>query len=102
MLLQNSNAISEVGGYAISNSLRFQSASSQYLSRTFGTPTSQNIWTWSGWVKLGSSNTIPLLTSILLPATGASTWEGFYISSGSISYIAGSAGGTNALIKTAT
>ena len=53
-LLQNSNAISEVGGYAISNSLRFQSASSQYLSRTPASAGNRKTWTWSGWVKRGS------------------------------------------------
>jgi len=52
-LLQNSNAI-ESGSYAISNSLRFQSASSQYASRTFATSgTSNTIKTISFWVKRG-------------------------------------------------
>jgi hypothetical protein len=35
----------------ISKSLRFNSADSAYLNRTFGTPTNRNIWTWSGWIK---------------------------------------------------
>lgn len=53
-LLQNSNAI-EAGGYPISNSLRFQSASSQYATRTFATSgTSNTIKTFSFWVKRGS------------------------------------------------
>jgi len=38
-------------GYTISNSLRFRSSASAYLSRTFTTPTSQNKWTYSAWVK---------------------------------------------------
>lgn len=35
----------------ISKSLRFNSADTAYLNRTFSTPTSRNIWTWSGWIK---------------------------------------------------
>ena len=38
-------------GYQISRSLRFNSADSAYLNRTFGTPTNNIKWTWSGWVK---------------------------------------------------
>ena len=53
------NSIS--GGYDITNSLRFNSGSTDYLNRTFSTPTNNKIWTWSGWVKrasLGNHNTI--------------------------------------------
>ena len=35
-------------------SLRFRSAASAYLSRTFGAPTDNKKWTWSGWVKRGA------------------------------------------------
>ena len=38
-------------GYEISNSIRFDSASSSYLSFTTSTPTSQKIATWSFWMK---------------------------------------------------
>jgi hypothetical protein len=44
-------------GYTINNSLRFRSSASAYLSRTFATPTNNKIFTWSGWVKIG---TIPV------------------------------------------
>jgi len=37
----------------VNNSLRFRSSASAYLNRTFKTPTSGNIFTWSGWIKLG-------------------------------------------------
>jgi hypothetical protein len=40
--------------YQVSRSVRLRSAASAYLGRTFGTPTSQNIWTYSAWVKRGS------------------------------------------------
>ena len=42
-------------GYTINNSLRTRSSASAYLNRTFATPTNQKIWTWSGWVKRGTS-----------------------------------------------
>jgi hypothetical protein len=51
-LLQNSNAISS-GGYDLTNSLRFRSSASAYLSRTFPSAGSRTTWTWSGWVKRG-------------------------------------------------
>ena len=40
-----------VGGYNIDNSLRFNSASSDYLSRTYGTPTNNLKYTKSFWIK---------------------------------------------------
>ena len=39
------------GGYAVDNSLRFNSGSSDYLNRTYGTPTNNKIWTFSFWLK---------------------------------------------------
>ena len=41
-------------GYFIKNSLRFRASNSNYLNRTFGTPTNNKVWTWSAWVKRGS------------------------------------------------
>jgi len=38
----------------LNRSLRFRSSATAYFNRTFGSPTSSTIWTWSGWVKLGS------------------------------------------------
>ena len=38
-------------GYDIDNSLRFDDGSSDYLNRTYGTPTNNKIWTLSFWVK---------------------------------------------------
>jgi len=40
-----------VSGYTVKNSLRFNSGSSDYLSRTPATTTNRKTWTWSGWVK---------------------------------------------------
>jgi len=39
------------GGYDITNSLRFNSGSSDSLSRTPASATNRRTWTWSGWVK---------------------------------------------------
>ena len=41
------------GGYDITNSLRFNSDSSDYLNRTFGSPTNNKIFTFSFWIKRG-------------------------------------------------
>lgn len=41
------------GGYKIQRSVRLRSSASAYFNRTFGTPTNNLKWTWSGWVKLG-------------------------------------------------
>ena len=38
-------------GGSRARSLRFNSADSAYLNRTFATATNQKTWTWSGWVK---------------------------------------------------
>ena len=43
-----------VSGYFLNKSLRFRSSASAYLNRTFGTPTNNKKWTWSGWVKRGT------------------------------------------------
>jgi len=45
------------GGYRVSNSLRFRSSASAYLSRTYTTPTDQKKFTMSFWLKLGSFGT---------------------------------------------
>jgi len=56
MILANENAIGG-GNYQIANSLRFQSASSQYLSRTPASAGNRKTWTWSAWVKRGQLGT---------------------------------------------
>jgi len=47
-------ANSLTGGYEIDNSLRFNSGSSDYLSKTFGSNGSLTTWTLSFWVKRSS------------------------------------------------
>ena len=58
-LLQNSNAIPQLGGYNLTDSVRFRG--SQYLSRTPSSTGSQTTFTLSAWIKrcnLGSSGII--------------------------------------------
>lgn len=47
--------------FAIANSIRLRSSASAYFSRTLGTATSTNIFTWSAWVKRGSLGTASTL-----------------------------------------
>ena len=54
--------------YTINNSLRFRKSATAYLNRTFGTPTSSTIYTWSGWVKRGILGSVQPLF-----ATGTNT-----------------------------
>ena len=43
--------------FNLDRSLRLRSSNSAYLSRTSGTPTNANIWTFSGWIKRGTFGT---------------------------------------------
>jgi hypothetical protein len=51
-LILGANSVS--GGYEVDNSLRFNTASSDYLSKTFGSNGSLTTWTLSFWVKRSS------------------------------------------------
>jgi hypothetical protein len=52
------------GGYAVDNSLRFNSASSDYLNRTISTGGNRQIMTFSVWVKRATaSNTTQIFTT---------------------------------------
>jgi len=42
------------GGYFLTNSLRFRSSASAYLSRTPSVSGNRRTWTWSSWVKRGT------------------------------------------------
>ena len=62
---------------AISKSLRFRSSASAYLSRTFSSPTSQYVWTFSAWVKrgvLGSSSYQALMATRDTGSAGIWWW----------------------------
>ena len=54
------------GGYDVDNSLRFNVGSNDFLSRTIGTPTDEDKWTFSVWLKVTSdapSNLFGILSS---------------------------------------
>ena len=51
-------ANSASGGYSVANSLRFNSGSSDNLSKTFGTATSRRIFTISTWIKRSNLDTV--------------------------------------------
>ena len=60
LLIPGTNSIKDTG-YSVANSLRFDSGSSDRLTRTFGSGGSSALWTWSGWIKrskLGSRQSI--------------------------------------------
>lgn len=65
-------AFSRPSGYQISRSVRLRSSASAYFNRTFGTPTSGNIFTWSSWVKRGAISAVqPLFSPSLVAGEGA-------------------------------
>lgn len=84
-MLFNHNAI-DAGVYQINNSLRFISANSQYLSRTF--TNSNNSFTFSIWVKRGLINGSE--RNLLGVNTGGADWFGFNTSE-QLTLFAGSA-----------
>lgn len=47
-----------VSGYQIQRSLRFNPGDTPYLSRTYGSTTDRQKWTWSGWVKRVATGTV--------------------------------------------
>ncbi len=55
-LILGTNSIKDTG-YDVANSLRFDDGSSDYLNKTFGTPTSTQKGTHSFWFKLGDDFT---------------------------------------------
>lgn len=61
ILANSANQGSTVDVGDIRNSLRFRSNVSAYLSKTLSTPTSQNVYTLSMWVKRGSLSSVQVL-----------------------------------------
>lgn len=60
------------GGYVIERSLRFSSASSQYLTRTPVSAGNRKTWTWSGWVKHSAINASNVEYTLFSTYTGNS------------------------------
>jgi hypothetical protein len=59
----------------LTNSLRFRSSASAYLSRTLSTPTNNKIFTYSVWVKRGALNGYYALFSPASSGTGYTTFR---------------------------
>ena len=49
-LLSNAMAIPQKGGYNLTDSVRFRSSASAYLSRTPTSGGDLQKWTWSSWI----------------------------------------------------
>jgi len=78
MSIIQGNAHTSTGGYQIERSLRFNSADSAYLNRTFASTGNRRTFTWSGWIKLSKFSYNPYIFS-----TGAAASPEFIsISSG--------------------
>jgi hypothetical protein len=79
-------------GYRISNSLRFRSSASAYLSRTpAGAGTSTKTWTYSAWIKRGTlGGTVDLISA----RSAANPLFYFQIVSDQINIFARNSGGT--------
>jgi hypothetical protein len=82
-LLQNSNAIS-AGGYDLTNSLRFRSSASAFLSRTPITAGNRKTWTWSAWLKRGTLATNDTLWHCYGSATNTTYFLVRYETSGAL------------------
>ena len=54
MFAAKNELLTRPSGYFLTRSLRFRASATAYLNRTFSTPTSSTIYTWSGWVKRGT------------------------------------------------
>ena len=57
-------------GYNLTNSLRFRSSASAFLSRTPASASNRKTWTWSGWVKRGD---LSALASVIFMTRGSDT-----------------------------
>jgi len=63
-----------VSGYTVKNSLRFNSGSSDYLSRTPASAGNRRTWTWSGWIKYSLKSVSSSFNSALF--TGSDGGDG--------------------------
>jgi len=70
MIIIPANTIS--GGYEVANSLRFESGSSDYLSRTPSGAGNKKTWTWSAWVKKTVESSSSTYNQVLFGTAGSS------------------------------
>ena len=86
------------GGYDITNSLRFNAGSSDYLNRTPAGAGSLTNWTWSGWIK---RSTIGAEQSIFFGDSSTTNYGGIlFQSSDTLDFVNRPSGGVNARLLT--
>jgi hypothetical protein len=86
------------GGYEIDQSIRFNNDDTPILSRTLGTPTDRNKFTYSFWVKPSSeANGYALETNV----TGGVTFSGMVMDGGSMQFFDYSGGSAQVDVRTA-
>ena len=85
-------------GYEIDQSIRFNKSASALMSRTFGTATDRNVFTYAFWMKACSeSNGYTLETN----TTGGVTFSGMVFNGGSMQFFDYSSGSANIDVRTA-
>ena len=85
-------------GYVIDQSIRFNNDDTPILSRTLGTPTDRNKFTYSFWVKPSSeANGYALETNV----TGGVTFSGMVMDGGSMQFFDYSSGSAQVDVRTA-
>jgi hypothetical protein len=86
------------GSYEIDQSIRFNNDDTPVLSRTFGTPTDRNKFTYSFWVKPSSeANGYALETNV----TGGVTFSGMVMDGGAMQFFDYSGGSAQIDVRTA-
>jgi hypothetical protein len=102
----NSFLTRAVTGYFLNKSLRFRSSASAYLNRTFGTPTNNIKWTWSGWIKRGKVSGYQRIFGVGSDASGIDQGSLTFDTSNVLGFFQGGGGGgteaylvTNALYR---
>jgi len=61
LILPGNVASATTAAYEVANSCRFNDGDSAYMSRTLGTPTNNDRWTFSCWIKRGNVDTQQVL-----------------------------------------
>lgn len=90
------------GGYQIQRSLRFRASASAYLQRTFGVPTNNTRWTWSGWVKRGRVGIAGRIFGVGTDASGVNQTALTFSAGDDLDFFIGDgAGSTLASLRTA-
>jgi hypothetical protein len=81
------------GGYVVDNSAMFNDGDSEYLNRSFGTPSSASQFGYAFWVKLGSGYN----GAYIISSDGGGNNDNFYFSSEKVNI---QEGGVNRLVTT--